>query len=103
MRVDIERTQAVQYFDYNGAGTGFGPDNSIPLIARKDLFLRVYLQPSFFDFIPTSGTDATATLSFNGLRYTPLNQRVRITPTFTSNRAVEGSTLNFYVPGYLCT
>src|SRR5262249_46032540 len=39
----IERTQATQYFLFNGQGSGFAPDNSVPLVANKILILRVYV------------------------------------------------------------
>ena len=41
--VGIELTQGTQYFSITGQGSGFGPDNSIPLIARRPLTLRVYV------------------------------------------------------------
>jgi hypothetical protein len=38
----VERTQAIQYFSINGQGSGYAPDNSVPLIALRPLVLRVY-------------------------------------------------------------
>ena len=38
----IERTQAIQYFNFNGQGSGYASDNSLALVARKTTILRVY-------------------------------------------------------------
>ena len=42
----IERTQAVQYFLFNGQGSGFAADNTVPLVANKSMILRVYVDRS---------------------------------------------------------
>jgi hypothetical protein len=39
----VEFTQGTQYFCFNGQGSGFAPDNSVPLIAQRSAVLRVYV------------------------------------------------------------
>jgi hypothetical protein len=39
----VERTQATQYFNFNGQGSGLADDNSIPAVRHKALILRVYV------------------------------------------------------------
>ena len=39
----IEKTQCIQYFLFNGQGSGYASNNSIPLIANRPLILRVYV------------------------------------------------------------
>jgi hypothetical protein len=41
--VGVERTQGIQYFSFNGQGSGYAADNSVPLIAQRTLVLRVYV------------------------------------------------------------
>jgi hypothetical protein len=38
----IEATQAIQYFNLTGEGSGAAPDNSIRMVANKSTLLRVY-------------------------------------------------------------
>ncbi len=108
----IELTQAVQYFDLNGQGTGTGPNNSIPLVARKDLFLRVYpnlIAPPEGILVETqvsgsleyahvtgSGNVAFPTLS-------PLNGPILARPSAEIQRGQSNDTLNFQVPAAHCT
>jgi hypothetical protein len=40
--VGVEKTQAIQYFSINGQGSGYAPDNSVPLVAQRTTVLRVY-------------------------------------------------------------
>jgi len=39
----VEKTQGTQYFLINGQGSGYAPDNSVPLVAQRALILRVYV------------------------------------------------------------
>ena len=41
--VGVELTQGIQYFLINGQGSGYAPNNSVPLIAQRTLILRVYV------------------------------------------------------------
>ena len=38
----VEYTQATQFFNLNGQGTGVAPDNSIPLVTGKTIIFRLY-------------------------------------------------------------
>jgi hypothetical protein len=48
----MEITQATQYFNFNGKGTGFGEDNSIPAIAEKATIIRVYVDVTSVPSVP---------------------------------------------------
>jgi len=39
----VERTQTIQFFLFNGQGSGYAPNNSVPLIAQRATVLRVYV------------------------------------------------------------
>ena len=39
----VERTQATQFFNWNGQGSGAAADNSVPLIAHRGLTLLAYV------------------------------------------------------------
>src|SRR6266851_2481191 len=41
--VGVELTQAIQYFSINGQGSGYAPDNSVPLVAQRTTILRAYI------------------------------------------------------------
>ena len=41
--VGVERTQGIQFFSINDQGSGFGADNSVPLVVGRPLMLRVYV------------------------------------------------------------
>src|SRR5688572_24160798 len=40
----IEMTQSVQFYDLYGQGSGDDSNNAVPLVAGKDLILRVYVE-----------------------------------------------------------
>jgi hypothetical protein len=42
----IEVTQAIQYFNFNGKGSGLEPNNIVPLVANNPTILRVYVDRS---------------------------------------------------------
>src|SRR5215204_454260 len=56
----VEMTQSVQFYDLYGQGSGDDSDNMVPLVAGKDLILRVYVER-------WNGSLFAAPDSFNGV------------------------------------
>jgi hypothetical protein len=102
----MEITQAIQHFRSNRHldSINVRPDNSIPLIARKDTAIRVYV-----DYDRNSGLPLINTLSgelivdtgFNTVTITPENM---ISPMRDNqiDRAQINHTLNFVIPEGFC-
>lgn len=104
--VGVEYTQAIQYFDFNGQGSGHARDDSVPLVSRKPLIIRVHVarQEHGPPFPPNlSGT----------LRYGPMGgpDFPEVGPLATIparaandiNRVAFSHTLDFRIPAALCT
>ena len=107
MITGIETTQAIQHFrssKYLNAGEG-GPDNSIPLIARKDTALRVYI-----DYSPPPGAAVFTQLSGEVRVQTSTGATLTLAPTATIapradvaiERKLVDHTLNFVIPEVWC-
>ncbi len=107
MITGIETTQAIQHFrssQHLNAGEG-GPDNSIPLIARKDTALRVYV-----DYSPPPGAAPFAQLSGEVQVQTSSGATLPILPAATISpradvsieRTLVDHTLNFVIPEAWC-
>jgi hypothetical protein len=101
--VGIERTQSIQFFMFNGQGSGAGTDNSVPLIAQKSTVLRVYIDGT----TPTGASPASAVsgvLTLDpGPTIPPANGPIAPTPSTGINRGLANATLNFLLPASLCT
>ena len=106
----IEVTQAIQYYrssEHLSDPADRGPDNSVPLIADKPAWVRVYVESETGTDIP----DVTGQLT---VRYGPLNQKsgpplrlmpkgsgvviARAYPDYTTIRSTPAATLNFVIP-----
>lgn len=107
MIAGVETTQAIQHFrssQHLNPGEG-GPDNSIPLIARKDTALRVYV-----DYSPAPGTSAFAHLSGEVQVQTSTGATLTLAPMATITPRADISiernkadhTLNFVIPEVWC-
>jgi hypothetical protein len=100
----IEWTQAIQYFLINGQGSGFAGNNTVPMVANKDLILRVYVNvaPSRLGVVGVAFV--TGTLSYIGYPdLSPINGSIQEVPTNWINRGNANHTLNFRVPAAHCT
>lgn len=108
--VGIEQTQTIQYFDFNGQGSGFAANNSIPLIAQRPTILRVYIDCTTSPQFPIPGR-ITGKLNPYQLPYSPppipdlwpLNGPIPAKPSSTINRGNPDHTLNFEIPVQYCT
>jgi hypothetical protein len=119
--VGVERTQGIQYFLINGQGSGYAPDNSLPLIAQRALALRVYvdsrqtLSPTGSQIPPTapqipvyiSGRVSVDRIRANGTvshvaDLTPINGSIVARPGASIDRGDPSHTLNFRLPAADC-
>ena len=116
--VAIEKTQATQFFNFNGQGSGLAPDNSIPLVANKDIVFRVYTdvqQVSTAFPVPSYITGGLWVYQINWpppnaeYHLTPINSPITgipagsiyAAPASNIQRANANSTLNFRLPAWL--
>jgi hypothetical protein len=98
----IERTQATQYFRINNMGSGFAADNTVPLVANRDLILRIYVRSDSI-WWPHTPTTVTARLSYAGHPdLTPLNGPTTARPRSALDRNNVNHTLQFRVPAAHC-
>ena len=112
----VEKTQGTQFFAFNGQGSGYRPDNSVPLIAQRTLILRVYvdcklaqqgpLEPQRF---PTyvSGRVVVDRVQSNGsltrlATLTPINGSIAGRRAEAIDRGDPNHTLNFRVRSNDC-
>ena len=111
----IEITQGVQYYrssQHLTDSTDYGPDNSLPLVAGKAAWARVYVR-SFRDPLFDNGEalvigtllverldSGSTVLSSTTLPTTPLNAFVAASanPVYANVRGLLGATLNFMIP-----
>lgn len=111
--VGVELTQATQFFDVNGQGSGFAPDNSVPLISQRRLIVRVYVNrrsqsgPFGPVELPVRVTGrlhyertSPSKKSFPAL--TPVNGSVVGQPATSLDRGNADHTLNFRIPPTDC-
>lgn len=98
----IERTQATQFFSINGKGSGNAAANSVPLVANKDLILRVYVRKDsiWWPHVPTT---VTGKVSYPGHPdLPPLNGPINALQRSVLDRNNANHTLNFRVPAAHC-
>jgi hypothetical protein len=102
----IEMTQATQFFNFNGQGTGFGEDNSVPLVANKATVLRVYVNhnPAFLAKNLRKKITGTVSYTFAGqtIALDPLNEPIPAPATNEIQRTLVADTINFLVPAAHC-
>jgi hypothetical protein len=98
----IERTQSTQFFRFNNKGSGNASNNTVPLVAKKDLILRVYVR-SNSPFWPHTPTTVTGKLSSPGQPdLGPINGSITAMTDSSIDRGNANHTLNFRVPASRC-
>ena len=101
----IEATQAIQFFNLNGQGSGLAPDNSLPMVANKPMILRVYVAvaPPFTPLVVGKFT-GQVTYSVNGVTQTarPLVEFVNVKVAADIQRRRLSDSLNFRIPAAHC-
>jgi hypothetical protein len=94
----VEVTQAIQYFQSN-----LGPDNSLPLVEKKDTLVRAYLDSGLDPSSPSNGLvpNVTGMLTVMGSANLNLVQLAPMTAQLIANvnPSVFTDTLNFLIPG----
>src|SRR5262249_36344296 len=99
----IERTQATQYLKINGKGSGYAADNTVPLVASKELILRVYVRSDSI-WWPHTPTTLTGKVSYAGHPdLAPVNGPIAAMPRSAIDRNNANHSLNFRVPAAHCT
>lgn len=95
----VEATQATQFFKINNQGSGSGVNNSVPMIARKGLILRVYARSG----IIASPAQVTGQVTRPGKpALSPLNGPVAIGSLSNIQRINAAQSLNFRIPAAEC-
>ena len=98
--VGVELTQAVQFFNFDHRSSGEAPDNSVPLVAGKDLLVRVFVAGTFgIGDLPDT---VTGRVRVAGQDITPLNGPLVPLPPSQLRRAQLNHSLNFRIPAALC-
>jgi hypothetical protein len=113
--VGVEQTQAIQYFMINGQGSGYAPDNSLPLIAQRALVLRVYVDspratsfggPETLPVFISGRVSVDRLLSGGGVSHlrvlTPVNGAIVAKPGSAIDRGDPNDTLNFRLAASDC-
>ena len=105
----VEKTQTIQYFNFpGGQGSGFAPDNSLPLANRKTTLLRVYVDARPNDpAVPVPATVDGIVWAYNpdtggGGVYHSASGPVTARDASTIQRATSGQTLDFLLPWTIC-
>ncbi|CAJ2863936.1 Uncharacterised protein [Burkholderia pseudomallei] len=105
----IEQSQSIQFFNFPaGQGSGSAPDNSLPLVNRKQTMLRVYIDAKQNDnTVPVPATVDGILWAVNpntggGGIYKSLKGPVTARDAFTIKRAQPGQTLDFLIPWSVC-
>ena len=102
----VECTQAIQYFYHNGQGSGAAQPNSIPLVARKSLVVRVYVASQRHD--PPYPTSVSGTLEYRrtgGQAFPvlqPIDAPIPARSAGDIDRGRASHTLNFRIPAAHC-
>ena len=105
--VGIEQTQGIQFFNFDGQGSGRRPDNELYLVPTKETVLRVYINVA-------SSLPFESTVSYTGIAEAssgenptlindPIRLRIPARSSARSNRGDASSTLNFRLPAWRCT
>lgn len=110
----VERTQATQFFAFNGQGSGAATDNTVPMVENKSLVLRVYV--NYWRLLSPGATlQITGSVTATRIRLTPfppvttplppatpINTPVTAMTSATIQRGQANATLNFLVPASSC-
>jgi hypothetical protein len=97
----VELTQSVQFYNLYGQGSGNESDNMVPLVAGKDLILRVYVERRANSlFAPPDSFSGV--VSYRGKQISPLNGPQRLQSAAALRRSLINDSLNFRVPAADC-
>lgn len=97
----VERTQAIQFFRFNGQGSGAGENNSIPLVARKATVFRVYVAWRAGILKIYTPTSVSGRLYYRDTSVPPLGPSLVLSKSSISRRHAN-HTLNFRIPAADC-
>ncbi|HZX78915.1 hypothetical protein [Lysobacter sp.] len=98
--VGVELTQAVQFFNFDNRSSGEAPDNTVPLVAGKELLVRVFVAGTFgIGDLPDT---VTGRVRVGGQDFSPLNGPLVPLPPSQLRRAQLDQSLNFRIPASLC-
>ncbi|WP_276371023.1 hypothetical protein [Chryseolinea sp. H1M3-3] len=97
----VELTQSTQFCNFDNLSSGAADDNSVPLVANKDLIIRVYVdkRPGMAGYVPNL---VTGRVRFAGKEFTPLNGPIPPRDKTLIRRSNLNHTLNFRIPAALC-
>jgi hypothetical protein len=107
---NVENTQTIQYFNYPiGQGSGYAPDNTVPLIAGKPTVLRVNIDAREND--PNAAVPVTADgtlwvinqVTGESALYNSVNGPIATRQAELIDRTQWNHTLNFIIPWEICT
>ena len=101
----VEDTQAVQFFDYFGQGSGAASSNSVPLVDRKALIIRVYVALERHSAPFPTRVSGTIEYTTDAGTFGPepaLNGPIAARVAGDVDRGRAGDTLNFRIPASRC-
>ncbi|HEY9285890.1 MAG TPA: hypothetical protein VIP46_20740 [Pyrinomonadaceae bacterium] len=102
LKIDgVEMTQSVQFYDLHGQGSGADSDNTVPLVAGKDLILRAYVERRAGSFFaPPERFDGV--VGYRGKQLSSLNGPRRLQEPAALGRRFIDDSLNFRIPAADC-
>lgn len=105
----VELTQATQYFSINGQGSDYAADNSVPLIAQRELMLRIYVNDRGVALLPKYVTGRVTVYRVNNYgpdqhiaTLSPTNGPLRAKSSAAIDRGDSDQTLNFRLRAAKC-
>ncbi|MCV2489221.1 hypothetical protein OF117_07575 [Geodermatophilus sp. YIM 151500] len=99
--VGVELTQGIQFCNINGQGSGFAPDNSLPLVARKSTIVRAYIE-RMGPAAPPTRASGELVVGSGPVKLLPLNGPIPAIPQTSINRHDVNGTLNFVLSPSQC-
>ncbi|HET7112502.1 MAG TPA: hypothetical protein VFI57_02610 [Pyrinomonadaceae bacterium] len=97
----IEMTQSTQFYNLHGQGSGDDSDNMVPLVAGKDLILRVYVERRH-DSLFAAPDQFDGIVSYRNKQVGPLNGPQRLQEATALRRNLINDSLNFRIPASDC-
>jgi hypothetical protein len=105
-----ELTQGIQFFNFNGQGTGTAPDNSLALVEGKDTVIRVYVDRGSLPGFPMPSTITGRCTAFKkigvgqveAIDMPPINAPINAKSTALIDRTKANDTLNFRLDAWRC-
>ena len=97
----IEMTQSVQFYDLYGQGSADDSDNMVPLVAGKDLILRVYVE-RWHGSLFAAPNSFNGVVTYRGKQVASLNGPQRLQEATALRRSILNDSLNFRIPASDC-